>query len=98
MAPSTIYSLELSCNDISNCSDRVAVLKQFIRRFRPSSWSGSLAAVIEARAQLLTQLEAYPDPLVVEFVASEQARLRKGIEHERQSENQEDKARDERFE
>ena len=74
------------------------MLKQFVRRFRPSGWSGSLAVILEQRAQLLTQLEAYPDPLVIEFLPSEQARLRQNIEHQRESENQEDKARDERFE
>lgn len=89
---------DLALSILERAPDRVAVLKQFVRRFKPSGWSGSLAVILEQRAQLLTQLEAYPDPLVVEFVATEQARLRQGIERERQSENQEDKARGERFE
>jgi hypothetical protein len=78
--------------------DRVEVLKQFGHQFMPSGWTGSLAATIESNAKLLDELATYPDSHVVDFVVSEQVRLRKFVENERQRENAEDRARDERFE
>ena len=51
--------------------DRVEVLKQFVRRFRPITWNGSRAAIIESNAELLNVLEVYPDPAVVKFVAED---------------------------
>ena len=88
----------LALHVLDRAPDRVAVLEQFVHRFRPTSWTGSLAAIIEERARLLTDLEEYPDPLVVEFIASEQNRLAQEIESERKWETKQDKARDECFE
>jgi hypothetical protein len=89
---------ELALCVLERAPNRIAVLKQFVRRFSPSSWSGSRAAIIEERAQLLRQFEQYPDAAVGEFIANEQRHLEEGIERERQWENQQDKARHERFE
>ena len=64
----------------------------------PMGWSGSLAAIIESNAKLLDEFATSPDPRVADFVASERVRLRKVVENERQRENADDRARDERFE
>lgn len=42
---------------LEKAPDRVAVLKEFVRRFRPMIWSGSRAAIVESRAKLLDELE-----------------------------------------
>jgi hypothetical protein len=78
--------------------DRVAVLKEFVRRFSPMSWSGSRATIMAASAKLLDELEGYSDPTFIEFVAQEKVRLGKEIETERRAENLADKSADERFE
>lgn len=83
---------------LKNAPDRVAVLREFIRRFRPMSWSGSLATIMAANAKLLDELSGYSDLAFTEFVALEKARLSKKIEADRRAETSADRARDERFE
>ncbi len=78
--------------------DRIAVLKEFVRRFSPMSWSGSRATIMAANAKLLDELEEYSDPTFIEFVAQEKVRLGKEIEAERRAETLADKSADERFE
>jgi hypothetical protein len=83
---------------LEKAPDRVEVLRGFVRRFSPMGWSGSRAAIIEANVKLLDELETYPDPAVVDFVAKEKIRLRGVIDYERRLETASDKERDERFE
>jgi len=83
---------------LEKAPDRVAVLKQFIRLFRPTSWSGSRATIMASNAKLLDELEEHQDPVVAEFVAQEKVRFAKEIEAERRAETLEDRAIDERFE
>lgn len=83
---------------LDKAPDRVEVLRQLIRQFRPSGWSGSLAAIIEANAKLLDELDTYPDPAVVEFLAQEKVRLRQAIDHERELEDVTNRQDSERFE
>ena len=83
---------------LERAPDRVAVLTEYIRRFNPTSWSGSHAAVVESRAKLLDKFDQYPDAKVVEYVARDKIRLAQQVEQERQQENEEDRRRDERFE
>ena len=71
---------------LEKAPDRVEVLKQFARQFEPMSWSGSRASIVESNAKLLDELEAYPDPAVVDFVAQEKVRLGQAIEAERRAE------------
>ncbi len=78
--------------------NRVEVLSQFVRRFSPSGWSGSRAAIIDANVKLLDKLEMYEDRTVINFVAEEKIRLRGVIDYERRLETASDKERDERFE
>ena len=83
---------------LERAHDRVAVLKEFIRRFRPTGWSGSRFTVLASNAKLLDELEGYSDPRFIEFVAQEKVRLGKEIEEARRLETTEDRASDERFE
>jgi hypothetical protein len=78
--------------------DRIAVLKQFVCRFRPRSWSGSRAAAMEARLPLLRTLEKHSDPAIAQFAKTDGARLKKEADEERKWETRDDRASDERFE
>jgi hypothetical protein len=83
---------------LKKAPDRAAVLKEFVRRFSPMSWSGSRATIMAANVKLLDELEGYSDPTVIEFIAREKVLLNKEIEAERRAETLADRAHDERFE
>jgi len=78
--------------------NRVEVLKQYVRKFTPSSWSGSRAAAIENNVQLFDELNEFSDGAVSEFVTSEKIRFARLIEAQKRMETEEDRTRDERFE
>jgi hypothetical protein len=78
--------------------DRIAVLKEFIDKFVPTGWSGSRAAIVESNARLLDDLETYSDPVLIEFIAEEKARLADTMEDEHRIQHWMDRERDERFE
>lgn len=75
-----------------------SVLTMFIERFRPMSWSGSRAALIEANARLLDSLEPYVPSDLMSLVTEAKAYLAQEVARERLWETKEDRARDERFE
>jgi hypothetical protein len=82
----------------ANAPDPKSVLTVFIKRFHPTSWSGSLAAMIEANARLLDSLESLvPSPLM-SFVTEAKAQLAQEVAERRQWETKNDRVRDERFE
>lgn len=83
---------------LAKAPDRIAYLRAVIGQFRPMSWSGSRSAIMESNAKLLTKLDAYSDPKVVEFARSEKARLDEEAQRERKYETVRDKDQDERFE
>lgn len=74
------------------------VLSVFIDRFRPMSWSGSRAAIIEANARLLDQLESLIPSNLMPFVSETKAQLTQEVVQRRQRETAQDQERDERFE
>ena len=78
--------------------DPVAVLKGYVGRFRPGSWSGSLAAAMEAPLTPLRAFEQDANAAIAEFAQAEGLRLRQEIERVRRHETEEDKQTDERFE
>ena len=78
--------------------DPLAVLKRYVGRFRPGSWSGSLAAAMEAPLTPLRALEEDPNAAIAEFAKAEGRRLRQEVERVRRHETEEDKQTDERFE
>lgn len=83
---------------LSHAPDPRAILPVLIERFRPMSWSGSRAAVMEANAQLLDNLEPLVPPAIMPFVAEAKAQFAQEVARERQQETEQDRERDERFE
>jgi hypothetical protein len=83
---------------LDKAPDRPAVLKRFVRRLRPMTWSGSLAAAMETRLPLLRKLETHEDPDIAAFAKFDVAHLTKEIELQREQETRNDKENDERFE
>jgi hypothetical protein len=74
------------------------VLEQFINRIVPESWSGSRTAIIEARIELIKQLETHPDPGVSNYALREHRRLAQTVEEEKQAERTRCNIGDQRFE
>lgn len=83
---------------LQKAPDRIEVVKRFIQQIRSAGSWGSRASIVEAKAKLLDDLEQYPDPAVVAFVAQEKISLAKDIERQRRSEMAHDRKRNERFE
>lgn len=83
---------------LANAPDPKSVLAVFIDRFRPRSWSGSRAALMEANAQLLDSLASDIPAELRSFVAESKEHLERDIAVERQWETEQDRTRDERFE
>ena len=71
---------------LDKAPDRVAVLRHFTDKFVPVAWAGSRTATIESNARLLDGLAMYPDPVLVEFISKEKARLADAIKIERTAE------------
>jgi hypothetical protein len=74
------------------------VLTVFIERFRPMSWSGSRATLMEANARLLDDLQSAVTSDLAQFVTEAKTQLAQEVARERQWETEQDRARDERFE
>ena len=83
---------------LDRAPDRVAVLKEFVRKFSPTAWTGSRAVIVQANTGLLDELAAYADPALAEFIAKEKVRLSQVVEEERTMQLLIDRERDERFE
>lgn len=88
----------LALSLLKGAPEMADVLRQFIARFRPMSWSGSRAAIIEARAALLDKLPMSLSPKAAALVAEERERLHQEITEERRHETAEDREQDETFE
>lgn len=74
-----------------------AVLATFIARFRPMSWSGSRAALMEANARLLDGI-APLIPALGPLATAAKAQFAQEVAREREFETARDQIRDERFE
>lgn len=83
---------------LAHAPDPRCVLAVFVERFRPMSWSGSRAALIEANARLLDNLEEETMTQSISLVAEAKTQLAQEVDRERARETAEDRARDERFE
>jgi hypothetical protein len=83
---------------LAHAPDPRSVLAAFVKRFRPMSWRGSRAALMEANARLLDSLEADLPAELIPSVVEAKDQLAREIARERQSETERDQARDERFE
>jgi hypothetical protein len=83
---------------LAHAPDPSRVLGEFVERFKPMSWSGSRAALMEANAHLLDSLVEGDPSKFGELVASARDQLAQEIASEREWETAKDRARDERFE
>jgi len=79
---------------LDSAPDRAAVLAAFSSHFQPSSWSGSLADILEGRRVLPRMFLSDSDPRVVAWAAEQDAELGRQAELERRRERR----TDERFE
>lgn len=83
---------------LRNAPNKLEILKKFLVRFVPNSWSGSRAAIIESNMQLLDDLKEFEVGDFAQYISQEKIRLKKYIEQERKSELERDRFSDERFE
>jgi hypothetical protein len=88
----------LALEILKRAPDPIAVLKIFVGRFSPTSWSGSRAAIIESRLVLLDRLGKLKNASLADYVLRIRPQLVDEIARERKWENERDSARDERFE
>jgi hypothetical protein len=78
--------------------DPLAVLKNFVSRFSPTSWMGSRVAIVESRLPLLDQLGGAAGEPTLTFIRQARAELVEDIARSRKWETERDSDRDERFE
>ncbi|MBT1158462.1 hypothetical protein J1C56_22955 [Aminobacter anthyllidis] len=83
---------------LEKAPDRVQVLAEFLRRFRPRTWSGSRAAIIESNVRMLDELDFGGDAAAISFVEQAKKGLADAVAEEQRWETQRDRGRDERFE
>lgn len=89
---------EVALRMMQRAPDPVAVARAFTSRFRPSGWTGSLAAILESRKDLLTRLEHDPQLHLAEFAREETQRLTQEIESTTKWEAELHRGMDQRFE
>lgn len=88
----------LAMEMLNQAPDPLAVLKTFVGRFRPRSWSGSLAAIVESRLGLLNRLGALSNESLENYSMEIRPQLVQEIAKMRKWEDEHDSQRDERFE
>ncbi|UJF32624.1 hypothetical protein [Paenibacillus hexagrammi] len=76
----------------------VEVLNHFKESFRPPSWSGSLANILQTRLALLTELKGHENVMVAEWAIKEEVNFEQSIRKVREWEQTRDSNRNEAFE
>jgi hypothetical protein len=89
---------ELGPKLLQRAPDPSLVLKEIIQRLHPSSWSGSLATILESRLKLLEELSIGDLPGLKTALDEAKAGLKTEIERQRQAEAEEDRSHSGRFE
>lgn len=77
--------LSISANAIAILEiapDKKKVLEILVRRFSPSHWSGSRAAIMRQRLSLIDQLNPLDDPELSNLISAEKKRLSDAISSE----------------
>ncbi|MCB8818765.1 hypothetical protein [Desulfosporosinus shakirovi] len=88
----------LALKIIANSTDPIPVLNNFKSAFRPMSWSGSRADILQSRLLLVLDLKEHQDPLIASWARQEEKIFKKEISSEREWESKRFHDRDERFE
>jgi hypothetical protein len=88
----------LSLIMIDNAPDIITVLNKFKLQFRPMSWSGSRADIMQHRLSLLVHLKTHQNQLVAEWAGNEEITFSEEINSERNLEQGWSRSRDESFE
>lgn len=83
---------------INNSSNPCLVLEKFSSVLHPTSWSGSLANIMEQRLVLLTVLKDHEDKTIAEWARKAERDYMQKIHSERKWELEMEKERNERFE
>ncbi len=76
---------------LHHAPDKVPVVKEFISRFYPSSWSGSRASIVEKRLPLLPSFNPTNDQEIARVLANLERELREWILAERKREAKEER-------
>lgn len=95
---STPVWTELALRLLERAPEPCSVLRAFVARFMPHSWSGSRAAIIEANAQLLTVQEESGDTNLAYVARQERERLVSEAREKRRLESEWSHRENERFE
>lgn len=82
----------------SHSVDPRKIIDIFINRFRPSIWSGSLAAEVEKKVRLLDEIPSINSPELFHHIRVAKTRLLQEVVLLRDEETAEDSAQDETFE
>lgn len=78
--------------------DKINIVNTIFAKTRPSSWSGSLADILEVRLNAFSELLKHPSEEVRALVADKLELLEKSIRENRKSEAEEHTKREQRFE
>jgi hypothetical protein len=68
---------------LAKAPDKIEVLKRFIERFSPWTWTGPRSATVASNAILLDQLDTTGDPALAEFISDAKASLARAVDAER---------------
>ncbi|MFC5439007.1 hypothetical protein ACFPK0_03140 [Rhodanobacter ginsenosidimutans] len=79
-------------------TDKLAIVEIIFKDIHPSSWSGSLAAILDSRSKAFAELLNERDPNVQDFVRIKLSQLEQEIRREREREASEHNEREQRFE
>jgi hypothetical protein len=82
----------------NKAEDKEKVLKIFVDRFYPSSWSGSLANVLRDRQPLIDQLDITDDPVMQETILNIKKEFNERIKQEEKREEYIERSNTGRFE
>ncbi|HWR34376.1 MAG TPA: hypothetical protein VN622_00725 [Clostridia bacterium] len=88
----------LAMSLLDHAPDKVQVLREYVAKFVPMSWSGSRWAIIETNLRLLDDLKSNFEGSVHDFILMQRERLLREIEFDKEWELSRSRAKDERFE
>ncbi|HGL4053742.1 TPA: hypothetical protein ACKE1F_002882 [Citrobacter koseri] len=76
----------------------LAVLESFAERITPSSWTGSLANIMQARAKAISALSKHARPDIAGAAKTVCEKMSQWVERQKEREQREDSEREQRFE